>query len=136
VDDQIKRIRRNWAKAVSGGEDVGQIFYAKLFAMSPEVRDMFPSDVSGQSRKLIQTLNWIVDHLDSPAELTPAAEALAERHVGLGVRADHYPAVGAALIETLRAGLGADFSADDEAAWGAVYGQLSKIMTTSAYGAA
>lgn len=133
VDDQVDRIRRNWAKAAAGGDAVGQMFYAKLFAAAPQVRALFPEAMDGQARKLMQTLNWIIDHLDAPEDLTAAAEALARRHVDYGVRAEHYDAVGAALIATLRDGLGAGFEAEDEAAWRAAYGQLSGIMTEAAY---
>ena len=94
---------------------------------------MFAEDIDDQARKLLQTLNWIIDHLDDPDTLVPAAENLAVRHVKYGVKAEHYPAVGEALIATLRQGLGSDFSARDEAAWLRTYTQLSGIMTTAAY---
>ena len=127
------RIRRSWAKAAAAGDLVGQIFYAKLFEIAPESRGMFPDVIDDQARKLLQTLNWIVDHLDDAETLLPAAQSLAIRHVRYGVTAEQYPAVGLALIATLRQGLGADFSNEDEAAWLRVYTQLSDIMTAAAY---
>ena len=102
------RIRRNWAKAAAAGELVGQIFYANLFEMAPTSRAMFPDVIDDQARKLLQTLNWIIDHLEEPDSLVPAAEALAIRHVRYGVEARHYPLVGEALITTLKQGLGED----------------------------
>ena len=127
------RIRRNWAKAAAAGELVGQIFYARLFELAPAARSMFPDVIDDQARKLLQTLNWIIDHLDDPDSLAPAAEALAIRHVRYGVEAEHYPLVGEALIATLQQGLGADFSEEDKAAWLRVYAALSDIMTRAAY---
>ena len=127
------RIRRSWAKAAAAGELVGQIFYVKLFEIAPESRAMFPDVIHDQARKLLQTLNWIVDHLDDPETLVPAAQSLAIRHVRYGVTAEQYAAVGEALIATLRQGLGPDFSEEDEAAWRRVYAQLSNIMTSAAY---
>lgn len=127
------RIRRSWAKAVAAGDLVGRIFYSNLFEIAPESRAMFPEVIDDQAEKLLQTLNWIIDHLDDAESLIPAAESLAMRHVPYGVKADQYPAVGKALIATLRQGLGSEFTAEDEAAWLRVYAQLSSIMTKSAY---
>ena len=133
ADQEMVRIRKNWALAVAAGDIVGTIFYAKLFEIAPEVRHLFPEIIDDQARKLLQTLNWIVDHLEDGEQLIATAEALAKRHVRYGVEESHYAAVGAALVETLRQGLGEDFSAEDEAAWVHVYGHLSKIMTNAAY---
>lgn len=127
------RIRRTWAKAAAAGDLVGQIFYAKLFDIAPASRAMFPDAMDDQARKLLQTLNWIIDHLDDADALVPAAQNLAVRHVKFGVTAEHYPAVGEALIATLRQGLSAEFDEEDEAAWLRTYAQLSGVMISAAY---
>ena len=127
------RIRRTWAKAAAAGDLVGQIFYAKLFEIAPTTRAMFPDVMDDQARKLLQTLNWIIDHLDNADALVPAAQNLAVRHVRFGVTAEHYPAVGEALLATLRQGLGTEFDEEDEAAWMRIYAQLSGVMISSAY---
>lgn len=131
--DQV-RIRRNWAKATAASELVGRIFYANLFEQAPTSRAMFPGVIEDQAEKLTLTLNWIIDNLDDEKTLVPAAQDLARRHVHYGVKAEHYPAVGEALIATLRQGLGEDFAAEDEAAWLRIYAQLSDIMISAAYG--
>lgn len=133
MSNDVIRLRRTWAKAAAGGDVVGTLFYNRLFEIAPSTRTLFAGDLSDQSRKLLQTLNWIIDHLDVPETLHPQAEALAIRHVRYGVTADHYPAVGRALIETLRDGLGSDFTEADAAAWGRVYSSLSQIMIAAAY---
>lgn len=133
LEDDIPRIRRTWAKAAAGGEVVGTIFYNRLFEIAPDVRPLFGDDLGEQAKKLMQTLNWIIDHVDAPGTLQPRAEALALRHVHYGVTPDQYPAVGQALIDTLSRGLGSDFSDEDAAAWGRVYGTLSGMMIAAAY---
>ncbi len=131
--NDVARIRRTWAKAAASGELVGRIFYSNLFKFAPEARAMFPDVIDDQARKLLQTLNWIVDHLDDQDTLVPAAQNLAIRHVRYDVAPEHYPAVGEALIETLRQGLGEEFSEADEAAWLRVYALLSSVMISAAY---
>lgn len=129
----IVRIRQNWAKAVAARDIVGQLFYQNLFEIAPETRPMFPESLDDQGRKLVQTLSWIVDHLDEADDLTAGAQALAVRHVGYGVTPDQYAAVGQSLIATLQAGLGDAFSKDDEAAWLRVYSGLTQLMIDAAY---
>ena len=129
----LERIRRTWAKAAAGGDMVGGLFYRRLFEIAPAVRPLFSDDMSEQSAKLMQTLNWIVDHLEETDTLVPAAQSLAQRHLRYGVEAEHYGAVGEALIDTLRSGLGTDFGEEDAAAWGRTYGLLSGIMIDAAY---
>lgn len=133
MSDDITRIRRNWAQAVSARDILGEIFYRNLFDIAPDTREMFPDKLDEQGRKLVQTLSWIVDHLDQPEELSIAAQDLARRHVAFGVEPEQYGAVGQALIATLHSGLGDAFSSDDEVAWIRVYGGLSEKMIAAAY---
>lgn len=133
MTDDISRIRQNWAMAIAAREIVGSLFYENLFRIAPETRSLFPESLDAQGRKLVQTLSWIVDHLDAPEHLMAGAEALAQRHVGYGVTPDQYDAVGAALITTLGAGLGDAFDENDAAAWTRVYGDLSARMIAAAY---
>ena len=129
----IGRIRRNWSQAILSRDIVGTIFYQRLFAIAPETRGLFPETLDEQGRKLVMTLSWIVDHLEDTAILIPAAQELARRHVDYGATAHHYVAVGEALIQTLHAGLGDDFSKADEEAWREAYSVLSSVMIEAAY---
>ena len=87
-----------------------------------------------QGRKLVETLGFIVDHLEDPDILLPAAQDLARAHVGYGVHKEQYASVGQALILTLKQLLGINFTAEDEAAWVSVYTTLSDQMIEAAYG--
>ena len=40
-------------------------------------------------------------HCDQLAELAQMVERVANKHVSLGVRSEHYPAVGRALLQAL-----------------------------------
>ena len=133
MQDDISRIRRNWAMAVGAKDIVGKIFYEHLFAIAPDTRPLFPETLDGQGRKLVQTLSWIVDHLGDPTSLIPEAEALALRHLNYGVTAAQYDSVGRALIATLETGLGDAFTQEDAEAWRRVYTDLSKAMISAAY---
>ena len=127
------RIRRTWADVALDSDAVGRLFYQRLFEIAPETQHLFASDMAEQSGKLMQTLNWIVDHLDKTSDLHRAASALAVRHVHFGVAAAQYATVGQVLISSLDESLGDAFTAEDAAAWGRVYGALSGLMIEVAY---
>lgn len=109
------------------------MFYANLFRIDVSTKPLFVGNLELQGRKLIQTLGFIVDHLDDADELLPAARDLAIRHVSYGVQPGQYDSVGTALIKTLKQLLGADFGPEDEKAWTETYTFLSGAMIKAAY---
>ena len=54
--------------------------------------------------------------------------ALGQRHVGYGVRAEHYDTVGQALLWTLDQGLGALRTTEARDAWVATYELVATAM--------
>lgn len=131
---QIRAVRDTWACVLPARAAVADQFYARLFELAPEVRPLFRRDIHAQGAMLMATLAGVVDHLDRLDRVLPSAEALARRHVGYGVRAEHYDVVGTALLWTLEQGLGARFTAEVRAAWAAAYGALAGAMKRAAYG--
>ncbi len=89
---------------------------------------LFPDDLSDQKKKLIQMLAVAVNSLGNLDMIVPAVRDLGRRHGGYGVTPAHYSTVGAALIWTLRHGLGEAFTPEVEAAWAETYGLLSGVM--------
>jgi len=135
-DRQIELVRNSFAAVVPIRAEAARIFYATLFEMDPTVRPLFTGDMEDQGAKLMGTLAVVVNGLRDLPSVVPVAQELARRHVAYGVRADHYPTVGAALLSTLKTGLGEGFDAETEAAWAAAYGILSGAMIEAAYPAA
>jgi hemoglobin-like flavoprotein len=78
-------------------------------------------------------LGIAVKGLDSLDQLIPAVEALGQRHVGYGVKAEHYDTVGAALLDTLAKGLGDGFTPETEEAWTITYITLATAMKDASY---
>jgi hemoglobin-like flavoprotein len=132
--DQVKLVQQSFAKVAPISEAAAVMFYDRLFSIAPQVKSMFPADMTEQRKKLMATLAVVVNGLDRLESVLPAASALATRHVGYGVKAEHYPVVGAALLWTLEKGLGEGWTADVAGAWTAAYGTLSGFMISQAYG--
>jgi nitric oxide dioxygenase len=130
---QIDLVQSSFAKVVPIAETAAGLFYGRLFEIAPEVKPLFSGDMKEQGRKLMTTLGVVVNNLKNPDVIVPAAKALAVKHVGYGVTAEHYAPVGAALIWTLEQGLGDDFTPETRDAWIAAYTLLSGVMIDEAY---
>jgi nitric oxide dioxygenase len=130
---QISVIQANWASVVPMQDTAAGLFYQRLFVLDPEVRPLFRGDLAAQGKKLMQALGFIVNSLTRLDELVPVAQDMARRHVGYGVKAEHYDSVGAALLWTLEQGLGPAFTDEAKAAWTAAYGTLAGVMKDAAY---
>ena len=74
-----------------------------------------------------------VASLDRIDEIVPVVRMLGRRHVGYGVEPRHYDTVGAALLWTLKHGLGTAFTPEVREAWTAAYGTLASTMKAAAY---
>ncbi len=133
-DTQIMMIQQSFSKLAQNAPQAAETFYAHLFEIAPEVRPLFKGDMDHQGAKLMTTLGAVVKGLRDPDTIAPVAQMLARNHVGFGVAADHYEPVGAALLHTLKAGLGDDFDAETEAAWATAYTSLADVMKEAAYG--
>lgn len=126
--DDIARVQSSFSKVVPIKEAAAELFYGRLFDIAPEVRPMFKGDIKEQGRKLMMTLGIVVNGLKDLPSILPAAEALAVKHNGYGVRPEHYTPVGEALIWTLEQGLKDDFTPETRSAWIAAYTTLSGAM--------
>src|SRR5580658_7991529 len=132
--NQVKAIQESFAKVVPISEQAAALFYGRLFETAPALKPLFRGDMKEQGRKLMATLAVVVNGLGNIEQVLPAASALAKRHVGYGVKAADYAPVGAALLWTLERGLGAAWTPELAAAWGAAYGVVSEYMIGEAYG--
>ncbi|MEE8056572.1 MAG: globin domain-containing protein, partial [Pseudomonadales bacterium] len=130
--EQIKLVQDSWQKVELIAEQAADIFYSTLFEMDPSVKLLFKGDIKQQGEKLMNMIGAAVGLLDRTEQLIPVVQKLGERHGGYGVIADHYDTVGEALLDTLDAGLGDDFTDDVRAAWAEVYGILAKTMIDAA----
>lgn len=109
---------------------VAALFYERLFELAPDLRTMFPTDMSEQHRKLSATLAVAISAMRDWQELAPILAALARRHIVYGVLPWHYAIVSQALLDTLRAG-GVD--EPTVKAWNRAMSHISTHMIACAY---
>ncbi len=132
--DQVKLVQDSFAKVAPISGKAAELFYGRLFEIAPQVRAMFPDDMTEQRKNLMATVAVVVNGLADLPTILPAASALAKRHVSYGAQAEHYPVVGEALLWTLEKGLGPSWTPEVAAAWTQAYTTLSGFMVSEAYG--
>ncbi|GAA0427599.1 globin domain-containing protein [Acrocarpospora corrugata] len=107
-------------------------FYGRLFAENPHLRGMFPPAMDVQRDRLFGALTRIVWMLDSPGSLGGYLGQLGRDHRKYGIVAEHYTAVGNALIATIRRFAAEAWNTEIEAAWVAAYTAAADLMIGSA----
>ena len=131
----IQLVQTSFQKVLPIADQAMVIFYEKLFEINPAVQSLFPSNqekMGNQRNKLRNMLAAAVAGLSNLPKLVPILQGLGKRHATYGVTTAHYDDVGAALIGTLEAGLGDDFTPEVKQAWIDVYGLMASTMIEAA----
>lgn len=130
--EKIALVQDSFAKVAPIAPQAADIFYNRLFEVAPQVRPMFPEDMSEQKGKLMTMLGTAVNGLTRLEQILPVVQELGRRHVSYGTKAEHYPVVGEALLYTLEQGLGEDWNSDLAEAWTETYSTLAGVMIEAA----
>ncbi|MGH3588193.1 MAG: globin domain-containing protein, partial [Pseudonocardia sp.] len=124
----VRLIKDSWAAAEPHSEEMGRLFYATLFRIAPEARDLFPVNMEVQRSRLMRALVHVVQMVDRPDDLVPFLEQLGRDHRKFGVLARHYDAVGEALIGAVEAHAGDAWTPEVQEAWDGAYSQIARAM--------
>ena len=84
------------------GGAITSCFYSKMFAAHPELKNLFNmgNQQSGvQQQSLASALYAYAANMDNQEALAPVISRIVQKHVSIGIRADHYPSVGKYLLE-------------------------------------
>lgn len=125
-------VRSTWAQVVPIKEKAAELFYNKLFELDPSVKPMFKDDMAEQGKKLMMSINTVVNALDRLEPMVPILQDMGKRHKGYGVQDHHYATVGAALLWTLETGLGPAFTPEVKGAWTEAYTLIATTMQSAA----
>jgi hemoglobin-like flavoprotein len=115
------------------GDDLMDVFYARLFDAAPAVRPLFAStDLRRQKAMLLGALVLVRKSLRDLDAIVPALHKLGARHVRYGARAEHYPVVAAVLIASMAEIAGPAWRPRHEQAWAAALGVVAGAMLEGA----
>jgi hemoglobin-like flavoprotein len=115
------------------GDELMDIFYARLFAAAPAVRPLFDgTDLRRQKAMLLGTLVLLRKSFRDLDAIVPKLRALGARHVAYGARREHYVVVGEVLIASLAEVAGDAWRPEHELAWAAAFAVLAHAMLSGA----
>ena len=129
----VELLEQSFDLVAPRGEELVDRFYRHVLERAPAVAPLFAqTDLGTQKKMLLATLVLLRKSLRQLEALVPALEALGARHVAYGVRPEHYPLVGTALLQS-RAEIGAAGWRDEyTAAWAAAYSVVQETMLRGA----
>ncbi|TWT84646.1 Flavohemoprotein [Planctomycetes bacterium CA13] len=76
-------------------------FFERMFEANPKVKAFFNQahqHTVGQPKTLAGAICAYFTHIDNPAVQMPAVELIVQKHVSLGIKAEHYPIAGSNLL--------------------------------------
>ena len=115
------------------GDELMDIFYARLFAAAPAVRPLFDgTDLDRQKGMLLSTLVLLRRSLRNLDAIVPTLRGLGARHVAYGARPEHYIVVGEVLIASLAEVAGEAWRPEHELAWAAAFAVIADAMLSGA----
>src|SRR5262249_31635954 len=99
--EQIALVQNSFTRIGPVAGTTADLFYNHLFEVAPELRLLFPHDLTEQKRKLVGILATAISNLHQLDQILPAVEDLGRRHTRYRVKPEHYQPVGVALLWTL-----------------------------------
>jgi nitric oxide dioxygenase len=113
------------------GLEIVKAMYGRLF-QNPAIRDLFNQSHHGETGSQPKALTGAIlayaRNIDNLGTLGAAVERIAQKHVGLQINAEHYPAVADALLAAISDVLGAAATDEVLTAWGEAYWFLANIL--------
>jgi serine/threonine protein kinase/hemoglobin-like flavoprotein/Ran GTPase-activating protein (RanGAP) involved in mRNA processing and transport len=129
TQDRLSLVESSFAAISGTGKAFAEKFYEKLFDRYPETKPLFSHvSMSRQQHHLSSSLVMIIENLRSPDTLNASLTALSQRHVGYGVRPEHYQAFAVCFLEALRETLGEDWSPALNEAWAEALQAIAHVM--------
>eukprot|EP00808_Paulinella_micropora_P018080 g1214.t1 len=101
-------------------------FYMHLFALNPKYRLWFSDNIARQGKMLAQLVGFIVHNCDQmdTHEFRKQTFNLVKVHNHRGVRAEDYDILGQALLMSIKASFGSEYTDRIKNAWTTVYSAL------------
>ncbi|GAB3207044.1 globin domain-containing protein [Marinactinospora thermotolerans] len=128
----IDDVRLSCADLPEDSVELAERFYDHLFELVPEIRSMFSKDMGPQHLRMSRALLGVIRHLDQPEEVQEELRRLGARHhTALGVKPEHYPYVGRAMVRAVSE-LSPTWSSRMSSSWVTVYEWIAASMMSGA----
>lgn len=130
--EQLELISHSAEQATAEPRAFAARFYGHLFEIAPDVRPLFPDDMTEQGEKLVDELVFLTNAATDLDSFVERARDLGRRHDTYGAEAGHYGFVREALLQGLRTTLGEDWTDAHAEAWSTLYNLIAETMLDGA----
>ena len=128
-EDQTRRLERSFELLKPKADLLVATFYRQLFSTHPELRSMFPDDMTGQRKKLHGALAFVVANIRKPDALRETLLNMGAKHVtDYGVTPEIYPHVRDDMVEAMSVVAGDAWNEQLEADWSRALDVVAGIM--------
>lgn len=101
LDSDHVAVASSFVRVKTKGASFAQSVYRRLFASAPDVRALFPLDMTAQEAKLVHMIEVALESLSAPETLETMLGDLGRRHVHYGAKVEHFQALWTALLDAL-----------------------------------
>jgi len=133
MDLNINALETSFDHIAARGDELMDVFYARLFAVAPGVKPLFAgADLKRQKGMLLAALVLLRRSLRDLDSVTPKLRDLGARHVRYGAQPEHYPVVGDVLISSMAEIAGEAWTVEYELAWTEAFAVVAGAMLDGA----
>ncbi|HUJ04760.1 MAG TPA: globin domain-containing protein [Streptosporangiaceae bacterium] len=125
-------VRQSFTHLMFDSRQAMEYLFARLFAANPELRGLYPLEMTQTRSAVFQMLARLVWGIEDAAATERTLAQLARDHRKFGVREKHYRPFFDAMLDTAEHHMGQRWSAETRAAWRSVLDYFSRVMTAAA----
>src|SRR3954453_3717945 len=130
-DSTIDLVKATVPALETHGLAITRRMYERMF-QNPDIRDLFNQSHHGetgsQPKALAVAVLAYARNVDNLGALASRVERIAQKHVGLNILPEHYPAVAEALLGAIKDVLGEAATDEILTAWGEAYWLLAELL--------
>ena len=130
-DNTIDLVKATVPALETHGLAITRRMYERMF-QNPDIRDLFNQSHHGetgsQPKALAAAVVAYARNIDNLGALASRVERIAQKHVGLNILPEHYPAVAESLLGAIKDVLGEAATDEILTAWGEAYWLLADVL--------
>ncbi len=131
LDFDVSLIKESFAYVMASPQQSMEYFFAHLFTRNPEIRALFPLEMSGLRDRVFSALARLVWSMDEPETSAAFLAQIARDHRKFGVRDRHLQSFFAALADTVERAAGRAWTPAMATAWEHVLHNANHTMRTA-----
>ena len=124
----IEIVKATAPVVAENAEAITSTMYEIMFTNNPEIKELFKDAEPDQHKKLAAAVGAYASNIDNLGVLDKAIEKMVSAHIRTNVKPEHYPIVGASILEAIKKVLGDAATDDILDAWKEAYFFLADVL--------